>query len=247
MGHLGLTTTENHYSGERFARGTVGQAGVIADPFAAWIDDWRLAGDDLDALDLTATVADVGFDLSLRAEGPLVFHGENGFSIKSASGQASYYYSQPFYQVSGTLSLPSGEVGVTGQGWLDLEWSSQPLEDDQDGWDWFSLHFDGGARMMAFQLRGGAPFTYVSWIEPDGTLSPYYGSLDLEPLEFTEIEGRKVPTRWSLRFPERGVDLKIEAVNPKSWQNTLFPYWEGPVTAEGSHKAKGYLEMTGYE
>jgi len=36
-------------------------------------------------------------------------------------------------------------------------------------------------------------------------------------------------------------------VNPDSWQATLFPYWEGPVTATGTHTATGYLEMTGYE
>jgi len=26
----------------------------------------------------------------------------------------------------------------------------------------------------------------------------------------------------------------------------MFPYWEGPVFATGSHEGRGYLEMTGY-
>ncbi|MFO6465877.1 lipocalin-like domain-containing protein [Jannaschia sp. KMU-145] len=248
MGHMGITTPDAHHSGERLARGGIGQAGVEAAPFAAWIDEWRMAGPDLGDLTLSARGTEAGYDLALTAEGPLVFHGADGFSVKSASGQASYYYSQPFYRVSGTLDLPSGPVEVSGQGWLDREWSSQPLEDDQEGWDWFSLHLEGGAKLMAFQLRGGTPFAYASWIDPDGTLTPYSGdALRLEALDISQVAGRDVPTEWRLELPARDLDLTVRAVNPRSWQATLFPYWEGPVTATGSHAATGYLEMTGYE
>ena len=31
-------------SAERLARGGIGQAGVTAAPFAAWIDDWQMTG-----------------------------------------------------------------------------------------------------------------------------------------------------------------------------------------------------------
>ncbi|TFL17647.1 lipocalin-like domain-containing protein [Jannaschia formosa] len=248
MGHFGITTPDAHYSGEKLARGGIGQAGVVPDPFEAWIDDWALAGPDLDRLSLRAATGEAGYALALTATGPLVFHGADGFSVKSASGQASYYYSQPFYEVAGRLTLPSGPVEVTGRGWLDREWSSQPLEGDQEGWDWFSLHLEDGHRLMAFQLRGGTPYTYASWIEPDGTLTPYAGdALTLEPLATSEVAGREVPTRWRLTLPAQDVDLEVSAVNPGSWQATLFPYWEGPVTATGSHAATGYLEMTGYE
>ncbi len=248
MGHFGLTTPDAHFSGERFARGGIGQAGVTAVPFDAWIDDWRMAGNTLDALTLRAATEEAGYALDLRAEGPLVLHGGGGYSVKSATGQASYYYSQPFFAASGTLSLPDGDVAVTGRAWLDREWSSQPLEGDQEGWDWFSLHLDDGHRLMAFSLRGGAGFHYASWIAPDGTTTPYYGdALMLEPLRQARVARREVPVEWRLRLPARGVDLTVTAVNPDSWQATLFPYWEGPVTATGSHGARGYLEMTGYE
>lgn len=248
MGHFGLTSPEAHFSGERFARGAVGQAGVTPAPFAAWIDDWELAGPDFDTLTLRAATPEAGYDLSLEAQGPLVFHGEDGFSIKSEAGQASYYYSQPFYEVSGTLTLPSGPVEVTGKGWLDREWSSQPLEGDQEGWDWFSLHLDDGARLMAFQLRGGEGFHYASYIQPDGTLTPYYGdALQLDVLRRAEVKGRDVPVDWRLVLPAQDIDLTVRAVNDDSWQATLFPYWEGPVTATGSHDGTGFLEMTGYE
>ncbi|MEM9794882.1 MAG: lipocalin-like domain-containing protein [Pseudomonadota bacterium] len=248
MGHFGLTTPDEHLSGERLARDGIAQAGVRADPFRAWIDEWSLEGDTFDSLSLRAATPTAGYDLSFEAKGPLVFHGENGFSVKSASGQASYYYSQPFYDVSGTLQLPDGPIPVTGQGWLDREWSSQPLEEDQEGWDWFSIHLEDGHRLMAFQLRGGAPFTYASWIAPDGTLTPYYGDdVVLTPLATETVAGRDVPVRWQLVLPSQRLDLTVGAVNAQSWQPTIFPYWEGPVRVTGSHVGRGYLEMTGYE
>jgi predicted secreted hydrolase len=120
MGNAALTTEYRHFTAERLARGGIGQAGVTTGPFEAWIDDWRMAGsDDLGALLLSASGVDFAYDLRLNATGPLVQHGNNGYSVKSAAGQASHYYSQPGYTVSGTLMLPEGPVEVTGNGWLD--------------------------------------------------------------------------------------------------------------------------------
>ncbi|PWL34489.1 MAG: iron ABC transporter permease, partial [Marivita sp. XM-24bin2] len=135
--HAAATTPDRHYVAERIARGGIGQAGVTVAPFEAWIDDWRMAGPSFDDLSVRAHGADFAYELDLQADGPLIFHGDAGFSVKSVQGQASYYYSQPFYEVSGTLMLPSGQVEVTGSAWLDREWSSQPLAETQSGWDWF--------------------------------------------------------------------------------------------------------------
>ncbi|WP_224816694.1 lipocalin-like domain-containing protein [Hasllibacter sp. MH4015] len=255
MGHAGLTTEDAHFSAERLARGGIGQAGVTAVPFVAHIDDWRMRstvteGDALDALALSARGMDFAYDLALTANGPLIFHGDGGYSVKSAEGQASYYYSQPFYAVTGTLELPEGPVEVTGTAWLDREWSSQPLSEDQAGWDWFSLQFSDGARMMAFGLRAtdGTTFTSATWIESDGTTQSYGDTaVILTPLGTTSVAGRDVPTEWRVEFPERELDITTRPINPQSWMNTSFPYWEGPITFTGSHTGRGYLEMTGYE
>ena len=256
MGHAGLTTPERHFHAERLARGGVGQAGVTAAPFAAWIDEWSLAaprtsprGDALDRLTVHAAGAAFAYRLDLAAEGPLVLQGEDGYSVKSPEGQASRYYSQPFYRAEGTLELPDGPVEVTGRAWLDREWSSQPLSETQDGWDWISLHLDTGEKLMGFRLRdrSGAPFTSATYVRPDGTGVPYSdGALTLTPLARTQVAGRSVPTTWRAELPTRGIDVRLEAVNPRAWMGTSFPYWEGPVRLSGSHGGRGYLEMTGY-
>ena len=248
--HAAVTTPEAHHVAERIARGGIGQAGVVVDPFEAWIDDWQMTGPDFDTLRLTATGADFAYDMALRAEGPLIFQGDRGYSVKSEQGQASYYYSQPFFAIEGTLALPGGDVEVRGNAWLDREWSSQPLADNQTGWDWFSLSFDGGEKMMGFRLRqtDGADFTAGTWISPDGATEAFAnGVFGAAPLETSDVAGRQIPTRWRVRVPQKGVDITVTALNPNAWMDVNVPYWEGPVTVSGSHSGRGYLEMTGYE
>lgn len=250
MGHAAVTTPTEHFVAERLARGGTGQAGVTAVPFAAWIDDWSLAGDDFDRLAMRASGVGFGYEMRLEARGPLVLHGDAGYSVKSVSGQASYYYSQPYYFISGHLDLPSGPVDVEGEAWLDREWSSQPLAETQTGWDWFSLSFESGEKLMGFRLRDrdGGFYTAATWIAPGGQATAHEdGDFLAEPLETAEVAGRQVPVRWRVTLARRSVDVTVTALNRNAWMSTLVPYWEGPVLIEGSHRGRGYLEMTGYE
>lgn len=255
MGHAAVTSAQDHLFAERIGRGGTGQAGVIAQPFAAWIDNWTLRQvtktdtDALSHLHVAAQGDTFSYALDLNADAPLVFHGSDGYSIKSANGQASYYYSQPRYEISGVLTLPSGPVSVTGQGWLDREWSSQPLAADQTGWDWFSLSPSDGSKLMGFRLRGGdGEFTSATWITPDGQVTALPdGALTLTPLDTAQVAGRDVPISWRVELPAADMDVTVRALNKQSWMGTSVPYWEGPVLFDGSHDGVGYLEMTGYE
>ncbi len=255
MGHAALSTAQRHYSAERMGRGGIGQAGVSLSPFVARIDDWKMASraaagaDEIGALDVSAHGDGFSYALKLDAEGPLVLQGERGYSVKSAQGQASYYYSQPFYRVAGTIKVEGREIVVTGQAWFDHEWSSQPLGADQSGWDWFSFHFASGEKLMGFRLRDKADgFTSATWINADGRPEPQPpGALKVTPLEWAEVKGRKVPVRWQVELPGKALSVTTRALNPQAWMETQVSYWEGPVTIEGSHPGRGYVEMTGYE
>lgn len=249
MGHSAVTTPYAHFVAERLARGGIGQAGVTAYPFEAWIDDWQLKGPDFDSLNMTASGPDFAYDMALTSQGPLIFHGDNGYSVKSADGQASYYYSQPFYDIEGVLNLPDGDVHVSGNAWLDREWSSQPLSEDQTGWDWFSLSLEDG-KLMGFRLRqtDGTYYTSSTWIDPEGLTTAYPdGAFQAEPTAYSNVDGRQIPTQWEVQLDARGVDVDVYALNPQAWMETSVPYWEGPIIIEGSHTGVGYLEMTGYE
>ena len=103
---------------------------------------------------------------------------------------------------------------------------------------------------MGFRLRqtDGSVYTSATWIDPDGTTTSYSNSaFKADPVAISDIGGCDVPTTWNVRLPDRGVAVEVTAINPQSWMNTSVPYWEGPITVQGSHTGRGYLEMTGYE
>jgi predicted secreted hydrolase len=255
MAHAAVTRADTHRTGETLARGGIGQAGVEATPFRAWIDDWQMrALDDFDAnavapLELTASSVEFRYTLRLAADRPLVLQGDGGFSRKSEREQASYYYSQPFLRAVGELVIDNKAVAVTGLAWMDREWSSQPLASDQNGWDWFALHFDGGEKLMLYRMREASGRHYVSgnWIFPDGKATLLAtNDIAMEPGGTTEIAGRRIPTAWHVAIPRLNLAIDCAPLNPKSWMGTSFAYWEGPIGFTGSHRGVGYLELTGY-
>jgi predicted secreted hydrolase len=254
MGHAAVTSATRHYAAERYARGGIEQAGVIPAPFTAWIDDWTLRStasgqDPLAAMQLTAKDPRFAYNLTLDAQKPLVLQGEQGFSQKSEQGQASYYYSQPFFQTTGDLQIDGKTYHVSGPAWLDREWSSQPLTANQTGWDWFSVHLDNGDALMLYRMRqkNGEPYLTGTWIAADGSSQLLHAQdISLTPMDTTPVAGHTMPTRWSVKIPAKGLDITTTALNPKAWMDLRIPYWEGPIILQGSHKGVGYLEMTGY-
>jgi predicted secreted hydrolase len=254
MGHAAVTRADTHRVGEAFARGGVGQAGVEAKPFHAWIDSWQMRGLDgmsdaaIAPLELNASGADFSYAMRLDTDQPLVLQGDAGYSRKSERGQASYYFSQPYFKATGSITIDDKPVAVTGQAWMDREWSSQPLASDQTGWDWFSLHLNRNEKLMLFRLRQADRHDYLSgnWIADGRSLEIASADIKMTPTASTGIENRRVPIAWTIEIPTRGLKIESIALNPKSWMGTSFPYWEGPISFKGSHTGVGYLEMTGY-
>jgi predicted secreted hydrolase len=256
MAHAAVTSADTHRVSETFARGGVGQAGVETNPFQAWIDSWAMRGSDrmnamtISPLDLTAAGTDFSYALHLEASRPLVLQGDGGYSRKSERGQASYYYSQPFFAVTGTITIDGRPLEVTGQAWMDREWSSQPLAADQPGWDWFALHFKTGDKLMLYRMREKNGNSYLSgnWILSNGGSRQLAASdIIMQPKPPIDIDGHQLPVEWHLSIPARGVSVDCVPLNPKAWMGTTsFPYWEGPIGFHGTHTGVGYLELTGY-
>jgi predicted secreted hydrolase len=255
MAHAAVTSTATHRSAELFARGGTGQAGVTDAPFRAWIDAWEMRGGEateastLSPLDITASGADFGYRLRLAADRPLVLQGDAGYSKKSERGQASYYFSQPYFAANGSLSIDGQSIDVSGKAWMDREWSSQPLASDQTGWDWFSLHLASGEKLMLFRLRqtDGRNYFAGNWIGLDGrSVQLASDAIQITPTATTAIAGRTLPTSWQIAIPARGLAIATTPLNPQSWMGTSFAYWEGPIMFGGSQSGVGYLEMTGY-
>ncbi|MBT0962549.1 lipocalin-like domain-containing protein [Denitromonas iodatirespirans] len=262
MAHAAITTPEGHRHEQRFARGGVGQADVRLDngAFAAWLDDWSLTGEGPSVLPgrLRFSVGEATVDMQLGSDTPPVLQGEGGYSRKSAQGQASYYYSQPHIAVRGQIVQGGRPVALTGTGWLDREWSSQPLADNQQGWDWFSLHLADGHALMVYRLRhdDGKHWLSGSWVAPDGTAR----TLGADDIALTVLDTRRVrtptaadpkavrelPLVWRVRLPGLGREWTVRALIDDQWMGGRVPYWEGVVQVDGGAGGMGYMELTGY-
>ena len=264
MAHAAITTPEGHFHEQRFARGDIGQAGVTRTNtdgfFNAWMDDWqwRSKGATLLPAKLEFSIGQREIVLLLETTGEVVPNGVDGYSRKSAQGQASYYYSQPHIQVRGFVNQPSGKTDLSGQGWLDREWSSQALADNQQGWDWFSLHLNDGHKLMVYQLRhdDGKHWLSGNWISPQGnSISLDGNAIDLSSIQTREIaigenQSRQLPMVWQLTLPTQNRAWRIQPLYDQQWMGTRFPYWEGVVLVEdeqGAHSGVGYMELTGYQ
>jgi predicted secreted hydrolase len=260
MAHAALSTPDGHVFEERFARGGIDQANVTLaenNRFKAFMDDWSLTGETRHLLPATLlfTVGGYSVKLSLEANTPWVLQGNEGYSVKSAQGQASYYYSQPHIAVRGQISrAEQTAIAIEGKGWLDREWSSQPLAKNQPGWDWFSLHLDDGHALMVYRLRqsDGNHWISGSLVTPQGEATTLRKEdVMITPLETKSVAAndgtsRDLPLTWRIELPGRAMAWTVVPQSANQWLNTAFPYWEGPVDVKGSTGGVGFMELTGY-
>jgi predicted secreted hydrolase len=247
---------------ERINRGYQGKAGAATDRYLVWNEDWKVEGDGKDHL---IQVNDRGTRLNLRLTllRPPVLHGQNGLSQKGeGEGRASYYYSLTRMKTEGELTIDGKREKVRGLTWMDHEFGSNQLREDQVGWDWFSLQLDDQTEIMLYLIRrkDGSPDPYSSGtlVKADGTTK----QLKLEDFQIDILarwksakSGGNYPMKWKVTIPGEGLELEIvpeftdqELITNRS---TRVTYWEGAVQVRGKVQRKpvtgvGYVEMTGY-
>lgn len=266
MAHAAITTPQGHLHEQRFARGGIGQAGVTVasraqlnqqagENFAVWIDDWSWQAQFASPFPstLSFSLGATKLNVNLTSNSPWVLNGNKGYSQKSGQGQASYYYSQPHIKVTGAVFHQGKSIELTGKAWLDREWSSQPLSANQQGWDWFSLHFNSGEALMVYRLRqtDGKHWLSGSWINTDGSSLPLGPEdITLRAIKRREVNAGeqlvKLPLSWKIELPKLGKQWDVEALYDQQWMDTQFPYWEGIVRVDGGKTGVGYMELTGY-
>lgn len=264
--HFAMQHKQEHVAFERFSRAS--QARVTISPFNARIDNWQLSSINNEFLPLNLAAEHENYEVSLTLnDSPIALHGENGYSQKTQSGHASYYFSYPFLKVKGSLTFEGKTYKVTGNAWYDREWSASLLDKEQLGWDWFSLvdsqsdsqsgsqsdtQFDTQSEkkgLMLFCIRGNNnSYDYCSGtrIAPNGeTTDISKEDIKLSIIETVTLDDREYPSKWQVELPDSPAII-IESITKDSRNQLTIPYWEGRVKATGGFSGKGYAEITGY-
>ena len=262
--HMTLTDIkgeEFHYF-ERINRKGIGNAGADSERLMVWNEDWSLKSEDEKHL-LEAVESGTGLKLRLVPMKQLVFHGENGISKKgSGVGNASHYFSYTRMKTSGTILIGGKTYKVLGTSWMDHEYSSNQLNEELSGWDWFSLKLDNQTELMLYQLRlktGGVDsFSSGTLVSADGMARHLkQNEFIVKPLTQwkSKRSGITYPLGWELELPSLGIKLNL---SPDLYDQELYnlrsisaSYWEGSVTVDGTIsgnpvKGKGYVELVGY-
>lgn len=241
---------------ERAGRAGFGLAGAETGDADVHLRDWRLRRTRDGRFVTTIRAERFGLSLALTPTQPILAQGEGGYSRKGPRPeQASRYFSMPHLRVDGTVMRDGVATPVTGEAWLDREWSSDFLARGAVGWDWTGLNFDDGSALMAFRVRGARDATVWaggSLRRPDGSI------VVLAP----EDVGFATSRRW--RSPRTGASYPVEQLLRVRLPEGIrtFPlsplfadqeldgrrgglpvYWEGAVRTPGG---RGYLELTGY-
>ncbi|MGH9481974.1 MAG: lipocalin-like domain-containing protein [Terriglobales bacterium] len=235
----------------RARRGEWLQAGAAAaGGCTLWNENWRAEFDARGPRHITAAWGRIALDLNL-VSGARMFNGVDGWSQKgNEPGQASYYYSFPRMEATGSIE----SIPVTGLVWMDHEFASNQLAANQQGWDWMGLHLPD-AELMLFNLR-----------LKDGGRDPHSAGTYLrrgaQPIALTAADFAMTPLRrwhgypvaWRVRAPRLHLELEVSgALDNQEIHDPAIgvTYWEGSVAVRGLRAGQpvageGYLELTGY-
>ncbi len=266
LGHFAISdlTNREHAAWERIGRPGFGQAAASTETLDTHIGDWRIRMDDAGRLHVTTTTGDAGVDLVLTAAKPFVIHGEDGAHQKAPErGAASHYISFTRLDTEGTLTWRGETHQVTGQSWMDQEFGSNQLGDDEVGWDWFALQLETGEDLMVYNLRrrDGTynPFSRGSLILADGTRHTIPG--EQYTIQHTDTwtspeSGATYPMGWRIELPQYDAEIIVTPVFPEQEMRmedyTGTTYWEGAIRVSGTWRGqpvagKGYVELVGYK
>jgi predicted secreted hydrolase len=260
VAHFAVTDTAGgrFHAARRVSRGALGLAGAGAAPFRVWVESWTAEGDGVSTR-LRADEADVAVDLRVSPVKPVVLQGDAGFSRKGPEpGNASLYYSVTRMRAQGLVRLGREMLEVSGEAWMDREWSTSALGSAVEGWDWFAVQLDDGRDLMLYLLRrrDGTidPLSAGTLVATDGTARPLAAAdVRVEALAYwtSPRTGVRYPARWRLGVPSASLQLEIE---PRLANQELVVgtrYWEGAVAVAGLGGGQptaghGYVELVGY-
>jgi len=213
------------------------------------VGDWLMRG--FDGSDrIQGKTSEFSFNLDLSSQTAPVFQGGTGLLDFGEAG-TSYYYSRPRMGITGYAGLSGKEQAVSGSAWFDHQWGD--FRATQLGWEWFALQLDDGADIMLYQLYSstGEPLLVSGTYTRNGvTTLLSQDDVVSKPLSHWQspLSAYKYPLKWAIEMPKQQIKITLSPSHKYSEfdarQTTYNLYWEGAVQISGTHRGRGFLEVS---
>jgi predicted secreted hydrolase len=228
---------------EKLNRASKFTADAAAGHLDVFSEGWRATTAPDGSWRIVAADGKDSIDLSLRSLKPPAIHVEHTLSN---------YYSMTCLEAAGMINGHRAR----GQAWMDHEFGSTALRENQRGWDWYSVQLDNDTELMLYVIRGVE--ASGSLITSDGHVIPIRSDqMQIRTARrwHSKKSGGTYPLQWSIAIPSLRISLALDPLLDDqelvTKQSTRVTYWEGAVDVQGSFdgvavRGAGYVEMTGY-
>ncbi len=218
------------------ARRHLFEESLTFDPFTAHGEQQRIVYGDSsiellpDSLLVRGSGRDLSFDLAVTGAGPAVWHGRKGvisMGHPADPRQNSFYYSFPSLESAGWLAMrePGGAMvtrQMTGMSWLDRQWGRFR----EKGWDWFSLRFFDGDRIMLFSFPATG-YRDGTWVSREGKVTTF-DDFDYLIQRWVRRGEQRYGLGWRLELPVKAGRYRVEPMYQGDFNpNMANDYWEG--------------------
>lgn len=238
-----------------------GNASLAREPFRIAFGPNALAQVTDDARTWKANLRGADFRLSLTLTQPsrpaMLVGGEGRTGLVRPDDM--YYLSLTRMQASGTLTRGGKTETVSGDGWLDRQWGSSWVVQD-NGWDWFGLQLSDGSDLIVYRIRdnqtGKILRAEATLLDKDGRqvvdTAPVFAASNHWTDPATKI---RYPQAWTIRLPKTGHVLRVAPMFAAQTIPILGigdAIWEGVVNVAGRSGngrtvgGRGYMELVGY-
>ncbi|OBT13477.1 hypothetical protein A9264_07375 [Vibrio sp. UCD-FRSSP16_10] len=249
-----VTTPEQVFLEQRFARGGIGIVGIRQRPYQLSIDNWAIRSFSNSPIPGRVSISTEQFKVQLTTEltQPYIPLGDRGYQIThDLVSRAFYGYSAPYVDTSGTITIGNQMVGVSGKASFSQVWGTDIIGTGQSGYAHIMLRLEDGRVLSVVKTQYKdhvQPYVFGNLFTPDGGhVALNSDQIDMHFLsQSTLANGKILPLKWAINVPDFDIFLTARTARYNQWANLSIPSWSGRMKTTGNIKANGYMQLIGY-
>lgn len=201
-------------------------------------------------------------EITLERNGPVLDNCAVGSFPFHSNAVTTYQYALPYLKASGTLIIGGKTSRITGDAWLDRQWSrgtSPDFFDKKLKWSWMDLNLDNGYKISVWDeiVDGKNENAWATVLSPKGAhiVAPIVPLANGESDIWTSpATNQKYPTRYVVEIPSLDTKIFVKVYDGMPEQEIVSPSgddkYEAACTFSGTFMGKkvrgfNYVELVG--